>query len=197
MDYRTLSLTDVTRELSRLAHEAESRFGALDAAQLQWRPDPARWSVGQCLQHLILTNARMFDAADEALAGVGPRTIWHRVPVLARLVGPWLVRSQAPESTRKYRTARWAQPATGGEIDDVVSRFAAQQGEAVSRVDALDQARAAGTILRSPFAPIGYTVLDGWRLIVAHGWRHVEQARRVMGEPGFPASQSDTTSARP
>ena len=40
----------------------------------------------------------------------------------------------------------------------------------------------------SPFvAFITYTVLDGWRVIVAHGRRHLEQARRVTQSPGFPA----------
>jgi hypothetical protein len=33
-------------------------------------------------------------------------------------------------------------------------------------------------------------VLDGCRLMVAHDRRHMEQARRVMQMPGFPAPQA-------
>jgi hypothetical protein len=45
--------------------------------------------------------------------------------------------------------------------------------------------------MTSPFVKvIAYSVLDGWRLVVAHGWRHVEQARRVTESPGFPGVPS-------
>ena len=41
--------------------------------------------------------------------------------------------------------------------------------------------------MASPFVGIvTYSVLDGWRLMVAHERRHVQQARRVMATPGFP-----------
>jgi hypothetical protein len=33
---------------------------------------------------------------------------------------------------------------------------------------------------------VTYSALDGWRLIVAHDQRHLEQARRVTQSPGFP-----------
>jgi hypothetical protein len=41
--------------------------------------------------------------------------------------------------------------------------------------------------MTSPFVRvITYSVLDGWRLMLAHDRRHVEQAKRVMATPGFP-----------
>jgi hypothetical protein len=56
-------------------------------------------------------------------------------------------------------------------------------------VGALDET-SAGVVMVSPFVRvISYTVLDGWRLVVAHDWRHVEQARRVMQAPGFPVRE--------
>jgi hypothetical protein len=35
---------------------------------------------------------------------------------------------------------------------------------------------------------ITYTVLDGWRIVVAHDHRHIEQARRVTQSPDFPGA---------
>jgi hypothetical protein len=41
--------------------------------------------------------------------------------------------------------------------------------------------------MTSPFASVvTYSVLDGWRLVVAHDRRHVEQARRVTQAAEFP-----------
>jgi hypothetical protein len=42
--------------------------------------------------------------------------------------------------------------------------------------------------MTSPFIKIiTYSVLDGYRLMLAHDRRHFEQARRVMLSRGFPA----------
>jgi hypothetical protein len=69
-----------------------------------------------------------------------------------------------------------------------VTRFVRQQRESSARVQAIDERTAASAIMTSPFATfITYSVLDGFRLVVAHGHRHVEQARRVTQSPGFPA----------
>ena len=43
--------------------------------------------------------------------------------------------------------------------------------------------------MTSPFiGVITYSVLDGWRLMVAHDHRHIEQAQRVRTSPGFPGA---------
>jgi DinB superfamily len=52
MDYTALSLADVRAGLDQIAREAETTFGALDARQLNWQPNAARWSVAQCFEHL-------------------------------------------------------------------------------------------------------------------------------------------------
>jgi hypothetical protein len=98
-----------------------------------------------------------------------------------------LVRSQSPENTRKFRAASEASPAASGIAADVIDRFVEQQRDAAQRVRALDRRTAASTIMVSPFIRvITYSVLDGWRLMLAHDRRHIEQAGRVIATPGFP-----------
>ena len=173
--------------LADIAREAETTFGALNARQLNWRPDGARWSVAQCFEHLLTTNRLMLSQADDALNPAHAQSVWQRLPVLPGLLGRLMVRSQAPETTRKFVAPAPARPATSDIGADVIQRFVEQQRDAVVRVAALDDSRAARTIMTSPFLRIiTYSVLDGWRLIAAHGRRHFEQARRVTESPGFP-----------
>ena len=49
-----------------IASDVQSVFGRLDEAQLNWRPDAARWSVAQCFDHLLNANREMFQALDAA-----------------------------------------------------------------------------------------------------------------------------------
>jgi len=186
MDYARLSLAEVRSQLEAVAREAESSFGFLNDRQLNWRRDETRWSVGQCVEHLLTANQLMFRAMDSALAKASPRTIWQRLPIWPSVCGRLMIRSQSPTSSGKYRAPAAARPATSGIASDVVARFIEQHRDAAERARLLDE-RSAGTIMISPFIRVvTYSVADGFRLLVAHDWRHVEQARRVTHEPGFP-----------
>jgi hypothetical protein len=187
MDYATLSLAGVRAGLEDVAREAQAVFSGFTVGQLNWKPDAGQWSVAQCFDHLLTVNRLLFKASDDALNEAVPRTIWQRVPVLPRVLGPRLVRSQAPETARKFKAAAKAQPSASAIGADVVQRFVEQHRDALAQLQALDDSNAARAMMTSPIVPIvAYSVLDGWRLLVAHDWRHVEQARRVTQQPGFP-----------
>ncbi len=183
-----MSLADVRTGLDDIARETQATFGGLDGRQLNWRPDAGRWSVAQCVEHLLTTNRLMFEAAEKALDVARPRTIWQRVPVLPGVLGRMLIRSQSPTAARRFTAPSTARPASSDITADVIPRFIEQQRDAAVRVQALGEDDAARTIMTSPFVRIvTYSVLDGWRLVVAHDRRHFEQAQRVVKSPGFPS----------
>ena len=189
MDYATSSLVDVRNGLDNIAREAQATFGGFDGRQLNWRRDEARWSVAQCFEHLLTANRLMFQGAEDALDETRPRTLWQRLPVLPGILGRMLVRSQAPTAARKFTAPSKAQPPTSDIAADIIQRFVEQHRDAVAWVQTLDERAAARAIMTSPFIRVvTYSVLDGWRLVVAHDRRHFEQARRVMLSPGFPNS---------
>jgi hypothetical protein len=191
MDYTTLSLAQVRSGLDAMARDTLATFGRLDARQLNWRPDASRWSVAQCFEHVLTANRLMFQAADAALDETQPRTIWQRLPILPGVLGRMLIRSQAPDATRKFTAAPQAQPATSDIAADIITRIAEQHRNAVAWVDRLNDGQAARTIMTSPFIRvITYSVLDGCRLMLAHDHRHFEQARHVTQSPGFPQERS-------
>src|SRR5688572_20969871 len=180
MDYTTLSLAQVQVGLEAMAADVPASFGRLDVRQLNWRPDATKWSVAQCLEHLLAANRLMMAAARRALDESEPRTLFQRLPGLPRLFGTMLIRSQAPQATRKYTASPLAQPAASDIAPDVVERFVSQNREIAGWLRTLDEPRAARVIMVSPFvAVIVYSVLDGARLVIAHDHRHIEQARRV------------------
>lgn len=188
-NYATLTLADVGREVEAIARDAQSLFGGLDERQLNWRPDAASWSVAQCLDHLLNANREMFQAIDAATDGAGPRTLWQRLPVLPGVFGRMMIRSQSPETSRKFRAPGKIIPASSAIDPRITERFLANQREAAARVRALGARDVARIIMVSPFvAFITYSVLDGCRIVVAHQRRHLEQARRVTERPGFPPS---------
>src|SRR6476646_6382322 len=99
MDYTQLTLAEARSALDDVARDARATFGDLGPSQLNWRPDASRWSVAQCFEHLLTSNRFVLRAANAALEGRS-RTLFQRLPFLPRLMGPALIRSQAPGTTR-------------------------------------------------------------------------------------------------
>ena len=187
MDYTTISLANVRTEFEAIAADAAAAFGRLDARQLNWKADAARWSVAQCLEHLLTANGQMAEMADQALDGTRRRTLWQRLPIWPGLLGRMLVRTQSPDTTRKFKAPGKAQPAASAIDAGIVGRFVDQQRVLIAKLDAAAARDLAGVVMVSPFLGIvTYSVLDGWRLMVAHERRHLQQATRVMATPGFP-----------
>ena len=187
MDYTTISLVDVRAELDAIAADAGTAFGRLDARQINWKADASRWSVAQCLEHLLTANRQMVEMADQALDATRGRTLWQRLPIWPGLLGRMLVRTQSPNATRRFKAPGKAQPAASALDTGIVARFVDQQRELIAKLDASATRDLAGVVMASPFLGIvTYSVLDGWRLIVAHERRHVQQAKQVMATPGFP-----------
>src|SRR5690242_20184202 len=54
-------------ELETSDRRAESVSDGLNAVQLNWRPRPGAWSVGQCLEHLRVANEVYLRAISAAL----------------------------------------------------------------------------------------------------------------------------------
>lgn len=184
--FTRLSPAQLAGEFAAVARDATQVFGRYDAHRLNWRPDPSRWSVAQCFDHLVISETEMSAAIAHALDPAVPRTLWQRLPLWPWLFGRLLITSLAPTATRKLTAPAKAQPAASDIPPDVVDRFVACQAPLAARVSALTAAEAR-RVMVSPFAAqVTYSVLDGYRIIAVHQRRHFEQARRVTETAGFP-----------
>ena len=183
-------LARVLGGLREAADEARGKFGALDAEQLNWKPSPEEWSVGQCLAHLLTTNQSYFETMKQVARGEKKNSLWERLTSktpMTQFFGEILVISLEPESKRKLKTTAKFQPPAEGVGADVVERFAAQQDELAGLIEATRKQDLRSVVVTSPFSRfVTYRLLDAYRGIVAHERRHLAQARRVMEAEGFP-----------
>ena len=177
-DFRTLSLLEVAKGIQAVAVGAEIAFGSLDEGQLNWKPDPKRWSIGQCFEHLVTSDQLMLASAKSAIAH-GPTSVWQRMRWWSSLWGREMIRTQGPVVGRKFTAPSKSTPPSAAPAD-IVSRFVQQHRELETWARGLDESQVQA-IMVSPFVRVvTYSVMDGLRLLVAHDWRHFEQARRVM-----------------
>jgi hypothetical protein len=187
VNYRTLTLPQIYDEAEAIGGDARTLFGHLTREQLNWKPAADSWSVAQCLDHLISTNLEYYPVIDRLLKGEYRKTFLHRLPFLPSFWGRMLIKMVSPDSTRKLKAPGAARPSSSSIDPQIVERFAAHQRETLAKMKALEDMAPAEIIITSPFAGVVvYSLLDAFRVMVAHERRHFAQAQRAMRMDGFP-----------
>jgi len=187
MNYQTITLPEIFDEAEAITGAARTLFSHLNAQQLNWKPDADSWSVAQCFEHLISTNREFYPVFDLILKGEHRKTLLQRLPYLPRMFGGMMVKALSPNSRRKFKAPGSAQPSSSSIDPQIVGRFITHQRETLAKMKSLQEYDPAEIIITSPFASaLVYSLLDAFRLIVAHERRHFAQAQRVMEADGFP-----------
>jgi hypothetical protein len=109
-DFTTLTIPQLLAETGAIARDAQTTFGELDAAQLNWKPAPESWSVAQCLDHLLTANRQMFPAMAAAASGAHQASFWESVPVIPGLLGRFMVKAVSPNARQKVKAPAKIRP---------------------------------------------------------------------------------------
>jgi len=172
-------LQAVTDELNA----AETRLHELAAttAPLSWsrRPEPARWSVAECVAHLNLTSAASLPRLREALAGAVPDS---RGPMRYRRdpMGWLLWRTMGPPVRMRLKTTAPFIPRAAGDPDELVAEFDRWQAELVGCVREADGLPLGRIWIRSPFNHrVRYNLYSAFTILSRHQHRHLWQAERA------------------
>ena len=186
MDYRTADLSSLITAVDQTAADAKSTFGHLSPEQLNWKPSPERWSVGQCFDHLLTSNKGYLPIIDDVLKGRKQST-WESMPLLPGLAGKLLIKSLDPASTRKIKAPKRFEPALSDISASVINDFVEQQAKLAEKMKATEHLNLEKIVITSPAAAaITYSLMDAFRIIVVHEHRHFQQAKRVTEETVFP-----------
>src|ERR1700742_3523272 len=91
-------ITEIDANLSHL----ESIVHGLSHAQFNWRPGPGRWSVGECIAHLNVTNAGDLKPIESAIHRGRAGNIKGEGPFTYGAMSKWFVASQEPPIKKKF-----------------------------------------------------------------------------------------------
>ena len=180
-------LPQLINELGKVSNEARSNFGSLSTERLNWKPSAEQWSVAQCLEHLIVTNKDYFPVIEKIARGDYKPTLQERLPLLPTLFGSLILKAVQPQSQRKFKAGKAFQPSSSEISGDIVSRFEQHNKVVAAHLMSTERFDLRKIIITSPIGPFAtYSLLDGYRIVVAHEQRHLEQAKRVTAREGFP-----------
>ena len=175
-------------ELNAADERAKALAANLSPDQLNWNPRPGAWSVGQCLDHLCISNEVYVPAIAESLANQ-PQVVAQDITV--GWFGRWFIRNYVAPQTGRSKPTKAPAPGKirpGVQVDrSILERFLRSNDAARQLIR-----RAAGHDVnrirfKNPLVGIiRFTVGTGLEIISQHEQRHLLQAERVRESPNFP-----------
>jgi hypothetical protein len=152
----------------------------LSHAQLQFSPSEEKWSISQCLEHIILSEKMLFEMAKKELEK--PTQPNRRTDVQQtdeNLINSIVDRSQ------KFQAPKELQPSGKYKSSDVAMMdFVAARQPVLTYIQHADIDN-----LRNHVSDYPTGTVDGYQnllFIAAHCARHIKQIEEVKADPNFP-----------
>lgn len=152
----------------------------LSDAQMKFKTAPDRWSVADCLEHIILAEKGLFEMEQNAVKQPANPDKRKDIKVkdedLTKMLGDRSKKNKAPEMLQPKGTF-----ATSAEA---IAAFTAQRDKII------DYVKTTNEDLRNHVAdmPMG-SPMDAYQillLVAGHSGRHTKQLEEVKADPGFP-----------
>jgi hypothetical protein len=174
----------IISELQAADERARVLVGDLTTQQLNWKPSPAAWSIGQCLEHLCASTDIYLGPIAESLDGQQPAPVeeitlgWFSRKFIRDYIAPSNKRAKAPGTIA---------PGSSTVQADILDRFLRGNGNTRRLIQAASRFDVNRIRFRNPFVPLlRFTVGAGFEILSKHESRHLLQAERVKALSGFP-----------
>jgi uncharacterized damage-inducible protein DinB len=165
----------------------QREFTNLSLTQLNWKPAPGSWSIGQCLDHLIVADCLYFPSFKKIAENNYQMTSWQRWSPLGVLFGRILVDQLQEKVKKKVKTAKVFFPAASQIDMGILERFHKHLDTLLEYVTAFREVDLDKTQITSPVSKfITYSLRNAITILIQHEHRHINQAIRVKSNEEFP-----------
>ncbi len=204
MSVRPRSATDHLAALhvdaDAVLDEIETLVDSLDAATVRRRPGPDRWSVADCLAHLVAIGHAYHPRVRAALAQWDSRASTTGAPRDGEYRPSWFGRLFIHMSGPNGRNIRirargpFVPPPPG---DDVVDQFRAIQQQLIALIEGAAFADLQAVRITSPLSRLVTLSLgECLQMLVGHERRHLAQMHDILAELGVERAASAAVARR-
>lgn len=173
--------TKVMHWLDESHKEFLASIAGVTEEQWKWKPTPARWSVGETAEHIVLAEGALFANVQKAISSP-PNPAWEektkgKTEFLERVMAPRLGKATAPDPI-----------VPSGKLtqSEVRERFEKQRGEIVAFARHT-QVELKQFTVEHPFPVFNTLNAYQWLIYIPlHTMRHDKQIAEVKATPGYP-----------
>ena len=88
-----MTTSNWTKTLDETTASFSHTFGSLNSDQINWKPDPNTWSIGQNIEHLIVINETYFPIFQALKNGTYKTPFIGKIGFLSNFFGNFILKS--------------------------------------------------------------------------------------------------------
>lgn len=174
-------------EFDKVTAEAKSLFGNLSTDQLNWKPSAEKWSIAQCLDHLIVSNSTYYPQFDEVASGKHKNSFYQNIKFISKFFGDYLIKETGAVVAKPMQSPAAFVPSQSEIAGTIVLDFEKHQQKFSATIQQLEKIDLEKTIISSPALKIiTYSLSNVLTIFVGHEQRHLTQAKNVLKHESFP-----------
>jgi uncharacterized damage-inducible protein DinB len=168
--------------------KVRQEFSHLNSQQLNWKTDEDSWSIGQCLDHLIVADCAYFSTFKKIGEGKFKMSFWQNWSPFGKLFGKMMVVLLQEKVKKKMNAPKKILPAETNIQPEILERFHKHLDSFIEyisdcRITDLDKTHITSPISRF----VTYSLRNAIKFLIQHEHRHINQALRVKNNKSFPA----------
>ena len=161
--------------------KVESLFSKITEEELNHKPNPEQWSIGELMDHIMVTNSLYFPKYQKIVEGNHRNPFSARFGYVTDFLGKSILQSVDPENPKKLKTVKKFEPVKSEFTLQKVEEFKSQQAALIDLVKQTDTVNHNKTYISSPAGPlIVYSLEYANRIILWHELRHIQQANDLL-----------------
>ncbi|RMH73686.1 MAG: DinB family protein [Gemmatimonadetes bacterium] len=185
MNVKNPHLQQIYTGLEHIKTEMDVFLKTLNLPQLCWKPTPEKWSIADCLDHLLITDTLYFEKLNAAIEYAKQHNIREKTAYKPTLVGAFFVKAVQPGSRVKLKAPSLFKLST--EPAQVPAKFIAHESQFQQIIETLDGLDINRLKISTPLTPlIRFSVGDAVHMLYVHQQRHIQQAQALTRMSAFP-----------
>ena len=179
-------LQNYQRQFESIKADARNLLEDLNELQFNWQPEANRWSIAQCIDHLLVTGRSSLGNIRHAVNDARSRGLLSPGPFRYGPIQKWFVRQMEPPAKMKFKAPQAYRPSASQSQTDLITGFYRLQDEFLACIEEANGLDLSRTKV-SNAATSWFRLSLGQELAfdAAHERRHLWQAARVKEEMDF------------
>ena len=167
------------QELQNSKTALQNEVNGLSAEQLNWKSDETSWSIAECVEHLAISEANIFEMVKQAISVEADPAGREKVQMSDdELLGLITNREQKVKTRKEFEPTNQF-----GSYKQTMAAFNERRKDNIKFVKKTDLP------LRDHYAEFPFGTIDAYQVILfmsGHTERHIAQIREIKSAEGFP-----------
>jgi hypothetical protein len=145
------------------------------------RPEENRWSPGEQIEHVSLTDPAYLEIIDQRIREAHLRGELGDGPFRGGKLGNWFARSMAPPVKRRMKTMKQLNPAPDLSAEEIVQKFERVRSDMVANLERARGVDLDRATMRSPYLKLlKMPLYSAYQVLLLHADRHLWLAREIL-----------------